>query len=383
MSAKIIFIDGISGSGKDEQAPYVEQFFKERGYNMHSFAEPTPFLHDMIKNYRKKKKHLRSGFVNLHLFTADREEHFGTNIEPLLSDSHNVIITRRSKFSTEVYQVLEGVPLERVVEENAFYPDPDLALVFVCESGEAYRRIEERAKEKEKPISPDETIERISALREGYIALMQRYAQARLIIADGSPNAVSTQLESHLKKFIGEPQNRAVFFDKDGVLVDNSGIASGKIPKDEIYFDLTLKGLQKLQKEYLLFIVSNQPWAARGLMPFSEIESIFRSVLSQYQERGVHFTDFDYCPHDKIEGKIVCACHKPRTGLLERLIHMYAVDVSQSYMVGDRKPDIQAGRDMGLKTCLVQTGDGYKYNYPLKPDMIAEDVNDFAARILE
>ncbi|MDO8628741.1 MAG: HAD-IIIA family hydrolase [Nanoarchaeota archaeon] len=382
--AKIVFFDGTSGTGKDEQLPTAKLFFQERGYHVHVFTEPTPEGYGLITAYRRLPRHEFSGLANLHFFTGNRADHFGRNVQPLLNDPKNIILTGRSKFSTEVYQTLEGVSRDEVVRANAFYPNPDLACIFECEPTTAFERIQKRAEEKGTPISPDENPGRITKLRQGYLELATRYPQAVLINADGSLSAVETQVRSHLRRLLGKQQQKAIFLDKDGVLVNNSMYhTDGKPPTDKIYLGKTIEGLRKLQEaNYLLFIISNQPWLVRGLMTLTEIEQTFQSVLDQYKYHGIQFTGYDYCPHDKVQGEITCTCHKPKTSLLEKFIEKHDIDISQSYFVGDRKPDIKVGRNMGLKTCLVMTGDGPRYDFSLIPTMIAPDVNNFAKRIL-
>ena len=102
--AKILFVDGISGAGKDQHIPFIENFFKKEGYTTYTFVEPTPVFHDAIKAYRRRPKHRFSADVNLHLFVADRLDHYATNIEPLLADQNNVIITG-GKFSPDQFVV--------------------------------------------------------------------------------------------------------------------------------------------------------------------------------------------------------------------------------------------------------------------------------------
>ena len=174
--------------------------------------------------------------------------------------------------------------------------------------------------------------------------------------------------------------NKAVFLDKDGTLVDNSGYPE-IIPKDKIYFKETLKGLKQFQKSgYKLLIISNQSWISKGRLTKEEVNQIFSSVISQYSKKGVDIDGFYYCPHQESDN---CNCRKPKTGLLEKAVKDFKIDTKSSFIIGDREHDIIIGKKFGLKTCLVKTGEGKNYNSLVNPDYEAENINKIAEIILK
>lgn len=90
---------------------------------------------------------------------------------------------------------------------------------------------------------------------------------------------------------------------------------------------------------------------------------------------GAKIDAFYYCPHHPTGGigmyKKVCKCRKPETGLLEQACKEYSVDKNESWMIGDNRGDIEAGKKFGIRTIMVRTGygkqleqDGYhSYDY--------------------
>ncbi|MBI4133496.1 dTMP kinase, partial [Candidatus Uhrbacteria bacterium] len=163
--SKLILVDGISGSGKDTQMGFIERFFSEHGYRVHTVHEPSDFLGDFCRAYRNRSLEARDGWVEAMLFAADRRQHYLDRVRPLLEEQGNAVISNRSFVSSAAYQSLQGVPLDEILRLNEFYPEPDLALVFLCEPQEAVRRIHQRAQETGKPVSAQENLERITAIR--------------------------------------------------------------------------------------------------------------------------------------------------------------------------------------------------------------------------
>jgi D-glycero-D-manno-heptose 1,7-bisphosphate phosphatase len=98
-------------------------------------------------------------------------------------------------------------------------------------------------------------------------------------------------------------------------------------------------------KGFLLFVVSNQPDVSRGTIDRSVVETINSQLRSE-----LPLDDFFVCYHDDRE---VCDCRKPRPGLFTRAASHYGVRLRQSYAVGDRWRDIDAGRNAGCKTILI------------------------------
>ncbi len=146
---------------------------------------------------------------------------------------------------------------------------------------------------------------------------------------------------------------------------------------------------------FCLVVVSNQTVVARGLAAERDVEEINREVERRFAaEGGPRLDGFYFCPHHPRatleQYRLDCDCRKPRAGLLRRAAADLGIDLTRSFMVGDRMTDIAAGKTAGCRTALVETG---KHAAPaivtsepmetgLKPDWTGPDLEAAARWIL-
>lgn len=169
--------------------------------------------------------------------------------------------------------------------------------------------------------------------------------------------------------------NRAVFLDRDGV-INKAIVREGKAypPKNFKEFEIlpdVEKALLMLKKEgFLLIIVTNQP-----------------DVGDKKQEKKIVDSFHDYLlknfPIDCIE---VCfdrnsSYYKPKTKMFESAGKKFNIDFENSYMIGDRWRDIEAGKAIGCKTFFID----YGYNEMLhsKPDFVISSLYEAANKLLK
>jgi len=113
--------------------------------------------------------------------------------------------------------------------------------------------------------------------------------------------------------------------------------------------------------QYKLIVVSNQPVVARGLISEDEVRT-HHKLIEQIieQETSVTLDDFFFCPHHPdatVEKyRIRCTCRKPEPGMLLDAAEKHSVDLTKSYMIGDRITDCIAGHSAGCTTVQVLTG---------------------------
>ncbi len=143
---------------------------------------------------------------------------------------------------------------------------------------------------------------------------------------------------------------KAVFFDRDHTLNPDSGYIN-----DPDKFDLypwVPSALKKLKdRGFLLIVVSNQSGIARGLITWEQLNLIHRKMDSILNEsHSIKIDSYQICPHHPDEG---CDCRKPRPKLLLAAARTYGIDLSQSFMVGDRESDMLAGQKAGVQQCLL------------------------------
>ncbi len=143
---------------------------------------------------------------------------------------------------------------------------------------------------------------------------------------------------------------KAVFLDRDHTLNPDSGYIS-----DPNKFDLYpwVPGeLAKLKAHgFLLIVVSNQSGIARGLITWEQLNLIHRKmdeILSRLV--NIKIDSYQVCPHHPDEG---CACRKPQAKLFIAAAKAHKIDLSQSYMIGDRETDMDAAKNAGVKKALL------------------------------
>jgi len=152
---------------------------------------------------------------------------------------------------------------------------------------------------------------------------------------------------------------RAVFLDRDGVLnrnVWNPATDQHESPLTPEQFELLPDVLPALKllcdTGYLLFIVSNQPNYAKGKASMDTLNAIHCRLEAALAEVQISFSAFYYCfHHPEFTGE--CICRKPSPYFLFEARDSFGIDLTASWMVGDRATDIQCGRAAGTRTILV------------------------------
>jgi D-glycero-D-manno-heptose 1,7-bisphosphate phosphatase len=153
---------------------------------------------------------------------------------------------------------------------------------------------------------------------------------------------------------------RAVFLDRDGVLLDDQGFL---VCSEQICL---LEGVPSALRELkaagmFLAVVSNQAVVARGLISESELAALNQVILNRIEQAGGPRLDaVYYCPHHPEatlpEYRMACPCRKPRPGMLVQAAAEHDLDLQASFLVGDRLSDIAAGAAAGCRTVLVMCG---------------------------
>lgn len=142
---------------------------------------------------------------------------------------------------------------------------------------------------------------------------------------------------------------RAVFIDRDGTMIVDVGYPSC-VSQVELLPDATA-GLVRLQRAGLkLVIVSNQSGVGRGLVRPEQARAVHDRLVEELGHAGVSLDAAYYCPHAPTDG---CDCRKPSPGLLLRAAGELGVALTESFMIGDRPSDIEAGRRAGCRTILL------------------------------
>ena len=172
---------------------------------------------------------------------------------------------------------------------------------------------------------------------------------------------------------------RAVFLDRDGVL-NQVPVRDGRPYPPEGVENLKLfpevpDALARLKRAgFLLIVVTNQPDVARGTQSRGAVEAINAALGAQ-----LPIDDFFVCWHDDPDQ---CACRKPKPGLLLEAAARFGIDLSASFLVGDRWRDIEAGAAAGCRTIFVDRH--YRERQPsVEPDFRAVSLEDATTWILK
>lgn len=175
--------------------------------------------------------------------------------------------------------------------------------------------------------------------------------------------------------------NRAIFLDRDGTLNEEAEYLSD--PAGLVLLPGAGEALKVLtDMGFLLVVVSNQSGVARGYFGIGEVEAVNERLAGLLRPYGVHFDLIAYCPHHP-DHTGPCSCRKPEPGMLMDAARKLDVDLSRSWMVGDKLADVEAGAAAGCRTALVLTGYGKKELAKagwrgVKPDLVEESLSSFA-----
>lgn len=168
----------------------------------------------------------------------------------------------------------------------------------------------------------------------------------------------------------------AIFLDRDGTVMKDADYLAAVA--DLEIFDFATEAIRLFKDSgYLIFILTNQSGIARGYFDVSAMQSIHEELGRQ--TNGL-IDAFYFCPHGPDDG---CDCRKPGIGMIKNAARDYSIDLANSWIVGDKKSDLEAGFDAGLSTALVLSGYGESELGNLKrmPDLVAQNLLDAARQI--
>ena len=149
---------------------------------------------------------------------------------------------------------------------------------------------------------------------------------------------------------------QAVFLDRDGVINE---VLTNRVKfvnhPSQLYL---LPGVQEAifafnQAGLKVFVVTNQGGVGLGFMKEASLHRIHEHLMKLLAKADATIDEIAYCPHKPQAG---CKCRKPEPGMLFHLADKHGIDLSKSYMVGDRDVDIAAGKRAGCTTILVGEG---------------------------
>ena len=164
---------------------------------------------------------------------------------------------------------------------------------------------------------------------------------------------------------------RAVFLDRDGV-INASLVRDGKpYPPAGLEEFRILPGVAEAIRSlheagFVVVVVTNQPDVPTGIQTREVVEAIHSSLVNE-----LLIDEFRVCYHTDADN---CACRKPKAGMLLEAAHDLGIDLTQSFMVGDRWRDIEAGKAADCYTFFIDYG--YEERKPSLPDVVVTSLKE-------
>ncbi|MBI4948845.1 MAG: D-glycero-beta-D-manno-heptose 1,7-bisphosphate 7-phosphatase [Deltaproteobacteria bacterium] len=173
----------------------------------------------------------------------------------------------------------------------------------------------------------------------------------------------------------------AVFLDRDGTINEDTGYLHK--PEELVVINGAAEAIKRLNSASVtVVVVSNQSGVGRGYFTDSDVEAVNDRLVDVIGGDGASIDAIYYCNHHPDED---CVCRKPSTGMLKKASAEHGIDLTNSYVVGDKGSDIELAFNAGAKGVLVLTGKGQDESHKLKrpADFVAEDLMNAVLWILD
>ena len=170
--------------------------------------------------------------------------------------------------------------------------------------------------------------------------------------------------------------NPAIFIDRDGTLIEEVDFLSR--PEDMRVFGFSAQALQIFKDQgYKIIVITNQSGVGRGYFNADDVQSVHNALAAELPDL---IDAFYFCPHHPEDG---CSCRKPSSGMIEQAVKDHGIDVANSWIIGDKKLDVETGFNTRMSTAMVLTGYGELHVKDLDrmPDIVADNILEAAKLI--
>ena len=155
--------------------------------------------------------------------------------------------------------------------------------------------------------------------------------------------------------------HRAVFVDRDGTMIEDVGYLD-RLERLKL-FPYTVDAVRVLNRAgFKVIVVTSQNGVAQGVLTEEFLGEAHAHLSKLFETAGAKIDGFYYCPHSThavVERyRTDCECRKPKPGMILAAARDHALDISRSFVVGDRWRDIEMGLNAGTTAVLVETGYG-------------------------
>jgi D-glycero-D-manno-heptose 1,7-bisphosphate phosphatase len=183
----------------------------------------------------------------------------------------------------------------------------------------------------------------------------------------------------------------AIFIDRDGTISEEVGYVNH--PTRFRLYPYSGNAIKKLNdNNWLAIVVTNQAGVARGYFSEDVILIVHDQLKRQLATQNARLDAIYYCAHHPTVGeppyRVDCDCRKPKAGLINRATTDFEIDISKSWMVGDRYSDMELAQNAGLRSAFVLSGYGrgewefQRRRWKLQPDLVCENLLEAVQSIL-
>ncbi len=158
--------------------------------------------------------------------------------------------------------------------------------------------------------------------------------------------------------------NRAVFLDRDGVLIHDVHYLSD-LGQIRLYSDVPSSLIRLKAAGFLLIVVTNQSGIARGYFDEEFVGKCHVELNNIFLQQNIQLDAWYYCPHhpdgDKPYNQ-VCDCRKPAAGMIDKATKEFDIDCKKSFVIGDKISDVELAVNTNASGILLKTGHGIKHS---------------------
>ncbi|MEJ0093708.1 MAG: HAD family hydrolase [Methylocella sp.] len=146
----------------------------------------------------------------------------------------------------------------------------------------------------------------------------------------------------------------AIFLDRDGTIIVEKNYPSD--PDQVVLLDGAAEGLRAMSRHGLPFVVvSNQSGIGRGYFSVEQADAVEQRLKDLLAQEGIAIAGWYRCPHAPDDD---CRCRKPLPGMIDAAVRDLDLDPMRSFVIGDKRSDIDLAAAVGAAGILVTTGHG-------------------------
>lgn len=156
---------------------------------------------------------------------------------------------------------------------------------------------------------------------------------------------------------------KIAFLDRDGTINEEHSDEEWRFVKEPVLLNNTIEGLKTIKDlGYEMIIVTNQNLISDNIITLSQYEDFSNKLISILKENNIDILKTYYCPHNDLDN---CNCKKPKTGMIDKALEDFDIDLSNSIYIGDSYSDYNLANKFNLKFYGIKgknNDDIFKYN---------------------